>query len=91
MTERAISDPRFFTFLQFPQQPIKIHKPTIPHFKGLIVVIIILEGQEHCTIRDRPDQLNVKKQTFQEKWAWQALEGAMPLSYSLIDHFRASE
>jgi len=36
----------------------------------------ILEGQEHSTIRERPDSLNVKKQPFQEKWAWQAIEAA---------------
>ena len=74
--------PSFFvTFLQFFQQPIKIQKPKIPHLKGLIEKIITLEGQEHSTIRDRPDSLNVKKQTFQEKWAWQAIEAAMPLSF----------
>ena len=77
----------FVTFLQFSQQPIKIQKPTIPHLKGLIVDIIILLGQEHSTIRDRPDPLNVKKQTFQEKWAWQAIEAATPLSfYNFIVH-----
>ena len=42
--------------------------------------IYILEGQGHSTIKDRPDPLNVKKKTFQEKWTWQALEGATPLS-----------
>ena len=71
----------FVTFLQFSQQPIKIQKPTIRHLKGLIVDIINLEGQDHSTIRDWPESLNVKKQTFQEKWAWQAIEAATPLSF----------
>ena len=53
----------------------------MPRLKGLIVHIINLEEKEHSTIRDRPDSLNVKKQTFKEKWAWQAIKAATPLSF----------
>ena len=71
----------FRGFLLFSQKLQKIQKPAIPHLKGLIVDIYILEGQGHSTISDRPDPLNVKKKTFQEKWAWQVLETATPLSF----------
>ena len=71
----------FLGFLQFSQKLQKIQRRTILHLKALIMDIIILEGQGHSTIRDGTNPLNVKKQTFQEKWAWQALEGATPLSF----------
>ena len=64
-----------------------MQKLTIPHLKGLIVDIYSLEGQGRSTIKDRPDSLNVKKQTFQEKWVWQVREAATPLSfYKFIVH-----
>ena len=71
----------FLGFLLFSQKLQKIQKPTILHLKGLMVDIYILEGQGRSTIRDRTDPLNVKKQTFQEKWAWQVPEAATPLSF----------
>ena len=58
-----------------------IQKKTIPRFEALVMDIHILEGQGRSTIRDRPDPLNVKKQTFQENWGWQVLEAATPLSF----------
>ena len=71
----------FLGFLQFSQQLIKIQKLTIYHLKGLIVDIYILEGQGPSTIRNKPNSLNVKKQTFQENWVWQVLEAVTPLSF----------
>ena len=56
-----------------------VQRPTIPHFKALIVDIEISERQGGGIIRDRPPILIVKKQTFWEKRAWQILEPAMPL------------
>ena len=71
----------FLRFLQFSQELKKIQKLTIYHLKGLIVDIFILEGQGQSKIRNWPNPLIVKKQTFQEKWAWQVLEAATPLSF----------
>ena len=57
------------------------YKDSISHLKGLIMGILILEGQMRGISRDRISSLFVKKQTFQEKRAWQALEAATPLSF----------
>ena len=70
----------FLRFLQFSQKLQEIQRRAIRHLKALIMDIIVLKGQGHSTIRDSTDPLNVKKQTFQEKWAWQVLDAAMPLS-----------
>ena len=71
----------FLGFLQFSQKLQKIQRRVILYLKALIMDIFILEGQGHSTIRDGTNPLNVKKQTFQEKWAWQVLETATPLSF----------
>ena len=71
----------FLGFLQFSQKLQKIQRRAIPHLKALIIDINMLKGQGRFTIRDKANPLNLKKQDFQEKWAWQALEGATPLSF----------
>ena len=70
----------FDIFLQFSQKVKKIKRLAISHLKALIVDNIMLGGQPYCKIKDRPDPWNIKKQSFQEKWARQAFEGTMPLS-----------
>ena len=40
--------------------------PTIPHFEALGVDISTPEGQGHGIMKDKPRQLILKKQTFQE-------------------------
>ena len=71
----------FLRFLQFSQRVQEIQRCAIHLLKALIMDIIFLKGQGHSTIRDSTDPLNVKKQTFQEKWAWQVLDAATPLSF----------
>ena len=76
---REFRFPFFDRFLQFSQ---KIQKPTIPHFKGLIMMgILILEGHIRVIIRGSTCALFVKKQTFQKKRLWQALEAATPMFF----------
>ena len=78
ITDRAIFDPFFFSWVSSIFS--KLQEIQIAHLKAQIEDIYIQEGQGHSTFRDRQDPLIVKKQTFYEKWAWQALEDAIPLS-----------
>ena len=79
---REFRFPFFDRFLQISQKIQKIQKHTIPHFKGVIMMgILILEGHIRVMIRGSTCALFVKKQTFQKKRLWQALEAATPMFF----------
>ena len=75
----------FVSFLQFSPKVHMVQKHITPHSKVLMVDIKFPLRQEPGIIRDRPCQLIMKSQNFQEKRVWQVLEPATLLSFRNVN------